>query len=210
MSKSSRSFPPTCMWKRNFFRPNWGEPQASPTVTCWLGFLSRYIYIYIDRPTSVFDPAPGVKVGCCGQNLRVVTLCENDLLYWYMLRILHIRLRIRHWSNLSEFSFCVRLSALNHSAKKILGLRNWMPSSQRGRDFLLPQGQPATNHVLLFLIYLPNERAYPTKQRYYFNSLSCNLLSQLIDNSATKVRFFFFFLQTENWVTLLFHAVARC
>ena len=23
----------------------WGEPQASPTVTCWLGFLSRYIYM---------------------------------------------------------------------------------------------------------------------------------------------------------------------
>ena len=43
-----------------------------------------YIYIYIDRPTSVIDPAPGVKVGCCGPNLRVVTLCENDLLYWYM------------------------------------------------------------------------------------------------------------------------------
>ena len=90
----------------------WGEPQASPTVTCWLGFLSRYIYI--DRPTAVFDPAPGVKVGCCGRNLRVVTLCENDLLYWHM--FLHIRLR--HWSNLSEFNFCVRLSALNHSAKK--------------------------------------------------------------------------------------------
>ena len=28
--------------------------------------------IYIDRPTSIFDPAPGIKVGCCGQNLRVV------------------------------------------------------------------------------------------------------------------------------------------
>ena len=40
------------------------------------------IYIGIDGPTSVFDPAPGVKVGCCRQNLRVVTLCENDLLYF--------------------------------------------------------------------------------------------------------------------------------
>ena len=31
-------------WK-SFFLPVyiWGEPQASPTVTCWLGFLSRYI-----------------------------------------------------------------------------------------------------------------------------------------------------------------------
>ena len=56
--------------------------------------LQILVYIYIDRPTAVFGPAPGVKVGCCGQNLRVVTLCENDLLHWYM--FLHIRLRIRH------------------------------------------------------------------------------------------------------------------
>ena len=28
---------------------NWGEPQASPTVTCWLGFLLRYIYRPADR-----------------------------------------------------------------------------------------------------------------------------------------------------------------
>ena len=39
-----------------------------------------YIYIYIERPTAVFDPAPGVKVGCCGPYLRVVTLWENDFL----------------------------------------------------------------------------------------------------------------------------------
>ena len=36
------------------------------------------------------------------------------------------------------------------TVQKILGLRNWMPSSQRSRDFLLPQGQPASKHVLLF------------------------------------------------------------
>ena len=47
-----------------------------------LTWLSVTIYIGIDGPTSVFDPAPGVKVGCCGQNLRVVTLCANDLLYF--------------------------------------------------------------------------------------------------------------------------------
>ena len=51
---------------------------------------------FIDRPTSVFDPAPGVKVGCCGPNLRVVTLCENDLLRTGTGMFLHIRLRIRH------------------------------------------------------------------------------------------------------------------
>ena len=116
-------------------------------VLTWL-FVTIYLYnIYkgIDGPTSVFDPAPGVKVGCCGQNLRVVTLCENDLLYWYMHMFLHIRLRIRHWSNLSAFSSCARLSALNHSAKV-----GKMPSSQRSRDFLLPQGQPESKHVLFF------------------------------------------------------------
>ena len=48
-------------------------------------------------------------------------VCERSsvcLLVVQMHTFLHIRLRIRHWSNLSEFSFCVRLSALNHSAKK--------------------------------------------------------------------------------------------
>ena len=30
----------------------WGEPQASPTVSCWLGFLSRYIYIYYRKRGS--------------------------------------------------------------------------------------------------------------------------------------------------------------
>ena len=78
------------------------------------------------------------------------------------------------------------------TVQKILGLRNWMPSSQRSRDFLLPQpqGQQASKHVLLFSVYLPIEKAYSTKQRYHCNSMSCKLLPQLIDNSATKVFFF--------------------
>ena len=157
-----------------------------------------YIYIGIDEPTSIFDPAPGVKVGCCGQNLRVVTLCENDLLYWYMHIFLHIRLRIRHWSNFSEFSFCVRLSATvstEPQCKKKIGLGK-MPSNQRSRDFLLPQGQPESKHVLSFSDLLaPIEKPYSTKQRCYCNSLSCKLLPQLIDNSATKG---FFFWQTTE------------
>ena len=57
------------------------------------------------------------------------------------------------------------------------------------------------------MIYLPNERAYPTKQRYYFNSLSCNLLSQLIDNSATKVRCFFVFFADRK---LSYSSLSRC
>ena len=65
-----------------------------------------------------------------------------------------------------------------------------MPSSQRSRDFLLPQGQQASKHVFCFPIYLPIEKAYSTKQRFYCNSLSCKLLPQLIDYSATKGFFF--------------------
>ena len=75
----------------------------------------------INRPTAVFDPAPGGKVGRPGQSLRLVTSCENNLLYM----LLHIRLRIRNWSNLSEYSFCIRLSALNYSAN---GFRTWTGS----------------------------------------------------------------------------------
>ena len=41
-----------------------------------------------------------------------------------------------------------------------------------------------------FPIYLPIERAYSRKQRCHCNSLSCKLLLQLIDNSATKGFFF--------------------
>ena len=41
-----------------------------------------------------------------------------------------------------------------------------------------------------FPIDLPIETAYSTKQRYHCNSLSCKLLPQLIDNSATKGFFF--------------------
>ena len=62
-----------------------------------------------------------------------------------------------------------------------------MPSSQKSRDFLLPQGQPASKHVLLFSDLL----VYPRKQRHSCNSLSCKLLPQLIDSSATKGLFFF-------------------
>ena len=62
------------------------------------------------------------------------------------------------------------------------------------------------NMFFCFPIFLPIEKAYSTKQRYQCNSLSWKLLLQLIDNSATKG---FFFL-TDNWVTLVFHTLARC
>ena len=102
---------------------------------------------------------------------------------------LHIRLRIRHWSNLSEFSFCVWLLALNHS-EKILGFRkNAIKSKKPGLSFASgPAGIEACSFVSDLL-----EKAYSTKQRYHCNSLSCKLLPQLIDNSATKG-----FLLTDN------------
>ena len=58
------------------------------------------------------------------------------------------------------------------------------------RDFLLPQGQPASNHVLLFSDLLAQRKSL-SDETTVGNSLSCNLLSQFIDNSATKGRFFF-------------------
>ena len=118
-----------------------------------LTWLSVTIYIGIDGTTSVFDPAPGVKVGCCGQNLRVVTLCENDLLYFTMFTsssnssLMELRRSLafdcQHWT----------------TVQKILGLRNWMPSSQRSRDFLLSQGQPASKYVLLFSDFLAHRES---------------------------------------------------
>ena len=41
-----------------------------------------------------------------------------------------------------------------------------------------------------FPIFLRIEKAYSTEQRYHCNSLSCKLLPQIIDNSATKGFFF--------------------
>ena len=85
-----------------------------------------------------------------------------------------------------------------------LGLRkNATESKKPGLSFA------SQNPTMFFCfpIYLPNEKAYPTKQRCYCNSLSCNLLPQLIDNSATKGRLFFVDRQLSysslsryNWV----------
>ena len=47
-------YPPYWFLKSLF----WGETQASPTVMCWLNFLS--LYIYIDRPTAVCETTPDV------------------------------------------------------------------------------------------------------------------------------------------------------
>ena len=118
---------------------------------------------------------------------------------------LHIRLRIRHWSNLSEFSFSVQLSALNHSAKNIRTSEKCHQVKEAGTFFCLGASWHR-NMFFCFPSYLPIEKACATKQRYYCNSLSCKLLPQLIDNSATKG----FFVLTDNWAPLVFHTLARC
>ena len=103
-------------------------------------FLARVVGI--DRPTAVFDPAPGVKVGRCGQNVRVVTstLCENNLLYM----LLHIRLRIHHWSNFSEFSFAFDCQHWT-TVQTILGLRkNAIKSKKPGLSFASGPGSIET------------------------------------------------------------------
>ena len=169
-----------------------------------LTWLSVTIYIGIDGPTSLFDPAPGAKVGCCGQNLRVVTLCANDLLYWYAYMFLHIVFEFVTDRTCRSLVFdCQPWTTV----QKISGLRNWMPSSQRNRTFFCLRASRHRNMFFYFPIFLRIEKASSTKQRYHCNSLSCKLLPLLIDNSATKG--FFFFL-TDNWVTLVFHTQGRC
>ena len=178
----------------------WGEPQASPTVMCWLGFLSRYIYIYIgiDGPTSssVFDPPPGVKVGYCGQNLRVVTLCANDLLYFTSSSnssLIELRRSLafdcQHWTTVQKN---IRTSELN-------------AIKSRNRDFFCLRASQHRNMVFYFPIFLRIEKAYSTKQRYHCNSLTCKLLPQIIDNSATK-RFFFYYFDRQLSYSCLSHS----
>ena len=90
------------------------------------------------------------------------------------------------------------------TVQKILGLlKNAIKSKKPGLSFA--SGPAGIETCFCFPIYLPIEKASSTKQRYYCNSLSCKLLPQLIDYSATKS----FFL-TDNWVTLVFHTPARC
>ena len=73
-----------------------------------------------------------------------------------------------------------------------------MPSSQRSWD------QPASKHVLLFSDLVAHRKSlYPTKPRYYCNSLSCKPLPQLIDNSG--VFFLFFFVDRQVSYSSLSH-----
>ena len=134
----------------------WGEPQASPTVTCWLGFLSRYRYRRTDL--CLWSGARLQGRMLWAKSSRRNFVCDRSS----VLVCIHVpshRLRIRHWSNLSEFSFRLSALTLMTAVQKILGLRNWMPSSQRSRDFLLPQGQPASKHVLSFSDFLAHRES---------------------------------------------------
>ena len=174
------------------------------SVTIYI-YIYKNIYIYI----CIYRPADRCLWSGARRQGRMLwakaAKCsrrENDLLYWYM--FLHIRLRTRHWSTWSEFSFCVRLSALNHSAKNIRTSEK-CHQVKEARTFFCLRASRHRNMFFCFPICLPIEKAYSTKERYYCNSLSCKLLPQLIDNSATKGSFL-----TDNWVTLVFHTLARC
>ena len=88
------------------------------------------------------------------------------------------------------FAFdCQLLSALNHSAKNNRTSEKCHQVKEAGTFFCL-RASRNRNVFFRFPIYLPIEKAYSTKQRYYCNSLSCKLLPQLIDSSATKGFFF--------------------
>ena len=81
-----------------------------------------------------------------------------------------------------------------------------MPSSQRSRDFLLPQGQPASKHVLLFSELLAHRESLCDKT---------TVLLQLIDVLASSPANWQlsderFFVLTNNWANLVFHTLARC
>ena len=74
--------------------------------------------------------------------------------------------------------------------KILVLLKNAIKSKKPGLSFA--SGPAGIETCFCFPICLPIEKAYSTKQRYYCNSLSCKLLPQLIDYSATKGFFFFF------------------
>ena len=134
---------------------NWGEPQASPTVTCWLGFLSRYIYRQADRCLWSGARRQGRALRAISSRRNFVGerfstgTCSFTFVFEFVTdrtcRSLAFAFDCQHWT----------------TVQKILGLRNWMPliSSQRSRDFLLPQGQPASKHVLLFSDFLAHRES---------------------------------------------------
>ena len=77
------------------------------------------------------------------------------------------------------------------TVQQIIGLRKNAIKSKRPGLSLASGPAGIGNMFFCCPIYMPIEKAYSTKQRYYCNSLSCKLLPQLIETSATK-RFFFF------------------
>ena len=74
-----------------------------------------------------------------------------------------------------------------------------MPSSQRSRGFLLPQGQPASNHVLLFSDLLA-QRKKPIRRNNGMIATHCHVIF-FRSSLATKRRFFFFFFFVDRKVS---------
>ena len=183
----------------------WGEPQASPTVTCWLGFLSRYIYIYRPADLCLWSGARRQGRMLRGPNLRVVTLCENDLLlvHMYAYMFLHIRLRIRHWSNLLEFSFCVWLSALNHSAKNIRTSElNAIKSKKPGLSFA---SGPAGIETCSFVFRFSCPSWKPIRQNNAIIATHCGV-SFFRSYFITQRRKVFFFFDRQLSYSCLSHS----
>ena len=69
-----------------------------------------------------------------------------------------------------------------------------MPSSQRSRDFLLPQGQPASKHVLLFSDFVAHRKSLGYCIRWNHNIIVTHCRVSLFRSSSTTQAFFFLLL----------------
>ena len=109
--------------------------------------------------------------------------------------LLHIRLR--HWSNLSEFTFCIRLSVLNHSANKFRTSQKCNRVKEAGTFFCLSESRPASIEPCSFVFRF----TCPTKKPIRWNNSSI----------ATHCRVIFFrsSLTTQRRVERAFFFVDR-
>ena len=102
-------------------------------------------------------------------------------LYWRVNMLLHIRLR--HWSNLSEFAFCIRLSALNHITNKFRTSQKCNRVKEAGTFFWVK----ASQHRTMFFLF-SDFNTCPTKKPIRRNNA--------ITASLCRVTFF-----RSSWTT---------
>ena len=117
--------------------------------------------------------------------------------------VLHIRLQVRHWSNLSEFSFCIRLSALNSSANNFKTSQKCHQVKEAGTLFCL-RASRHRNMFFCFPIYLPIGIAYCIRWNHDIIATHCRV-SFFRSSSTTQALFFFFFVDRQVSYSSLSH-----